>query len=404
MRQHALPGDRSRWPFAAAFSDGVRDGDLVFTGGQAALSPAGEVRHPGDLAAQTAAALDHLDTVLAGLGADAADVVKFVVFYRQGGETDEAALLARIRARCPGPTPPALAAVPLPSLGLAGLEVVIEAIAMRNASGERLPRTAFAPPDHWDWPFSHGLRCGEMIFVGTQMPLDRDGALRVPGQAAGQAEINIENLRRVLAGFGARLDDVCRINTFYLGHGTAKDWAEAGRIRGHAFTWPGPVGTGVPVPALLPEGLTQRQEAFAMLGADGKPLPRTALCPEGHWDWPVPVNFQQVVRVGRLIYVGGQISARGKAEVVHPGDLEAQTHEIMRNIEATLTAVGARMADIVKLNAFYRGGDDGSGLCTTLKACETWFDGPAPAMTAVPLAKLGVEALETEIEAYALAD
>lgn len=404
MRQHSLPADHWRWPIEVGHSPGVRDGEMVFVGGQADLSSSGEVRHAGDPAAQTTAALVHMAAVLGDLDADVSDVVKLVVFYRDRGEADEASLLAAIRARFADEPPPALAAVPLPSLGLPGLEVVIEAIAMRGVAGERLLRTTFNPDGHWDWPFSHGLRCGDLVFVGTQMPLDRSGGMRGPGDPVAQAQINIENLARVLAGFGAEPDDVCRINTYYLGHGTAKDWAEAGRIRGHAFTWPGPVGTGVPVPALFPDGLTQRQEAFAMIGADGARLARTALRPEGHWDWPVPVNFQQIVRVGRMIFIGGQISARGIAEVVHPGDLSAQIDVCMRNIEATLKVVGVGMADIVKLNAFYKGGDNPDELYRTLSICDSWFEGPGPVITAVPLAKLGVEGLEVEIEGYAMAD
>jgi enamine deaminase RidA (YjgF/YER057c/UK114 family) len=392
-----------RWPVDTGHSPWVRDGDMVFVGGLADLSRYGEIRHGSDLPTQTQVALDHMETVLADLGADCADVVKLVVFYRDGGGADEAALLAAIRARFPDDAPPALAAVPLPSLGLPGLDVVIEAIAMRGAGGERLARTVANPQGHWAWPFSHGLRCGELVFVGTQMPLDRDGALRMPGDAVAQARINIENLQTVLAGLGAGLDDVCRINTFYLGHGTARDWSEAGRIRGQAFAWPGPVGTGVPVPALFPDGLTQRQEAYAMIGADGHRLARTALRPEGHWDWPVPVNFQQVVKVGRLIFVGGQVSARGTAEVVHPGDLAAQVRECMDLIEVTLRAVGAELADVVKVNAFYAAGGGPEQLRQTLSICDGYFDRPGPAITAVPLAKLGIEDLVVEIEAYAMA-
>ena len=404
MRRHALQAGHWRWPIEVGNSQGVRDGEMVFVGGQADLSPSGEVGHAGDLCAQTTAALDHMAAVLVELDADVNDVVKLVVFYRDRGDADEAGLLAAIRARFPDALPPALAAVPLPSLGLPGLEVVIEAIAMRGTSGDRLLRTASNPEGHWDWPFSHGLRCGELVFVGTQMPLDRTGGMCDPGDPVAQAQINIENLGGVLAGFGAEPDDVCRINTYYLGHGTAKDWAEAGRIRGHAFTWPGPVGTGVPVPALFPDGLTQRQEAFAMIGADGVRLARTALRPEGHWDWPVPVNFQQIVRVGRMIFIGGQISAAGIAEVVHPGDLSTQIHECLGNIEATLKAVGAGMADIVKLNVFYKGGDDPDELYRTLSICDSWFEGPGPVITTVPLAKLGIEGLEVEIEGYVMAD
>ena len=78
----------------------------------------------------------------------------------------------------------------------------------------------------------------------------------------------------VLSSFGAELDDIARINTFYVGHGTAGDWARAAAVRGKAFTEPGPCAAGIPVPTLLRDGLTIRQDAIAMLGTDGRRLPR----------------------------------------------------------------------------------------------------------------------------------
>jgi enamine deaminase RidA (YjgF/YER057c/UK114 family) len=219
-----------------------------------------------------------------------------------------------------------------------------------------------------------------------------------------QARINIENLDSVLAELGAARADVCRVNTFYLGYGTATDWARAGAIRGNAFAWPGPVGTGVPVSALFPKGVTQRQEAVAMLGLDGSRLPRVALRPEGHWDWPIPVNFQQVVKVGRMVFVGGQVSAKGTGDVLYPNDLEAQTHEVMRDIERSLEVVGAKLDDVVKLNTFYKGGADLDYPRRCAAIHSSYFRDPGPTTTGVPLPKIAIEGLELEIEAYAMVD
>ena len=403
-RKYVWPDDHWAWQIPVTHKHGLRDGEMIFVGGEVDMGKACEIRHPGDLVGQTEGVLDNIAIILAECGADFDDIVKLVVYYETNGEVDETALLEQIARRFSTKDLPAVAAVPLPVLAWPDLKVEIEAIAMRSPDGGRMSRTVSNPPGHWPWPFSHGVRCGEYIFVGTQMPLDPNGQVRAAGDLVAQAELNIENLDAVLAGFGAKREDVCRINTFYLGQGTAEDWKRAGEIRGNAFQWPGPVGTGVPVPAFYPTGITQRQEAVAMLAADGSRLPRIALRPDGHWDWPSAVNFQQVVKVGRMIFVGGQVSAQGKGEVKFPDDLEAQTHEVMRNIEVCLQAVGARLDDIVKMNTFFKGGADFDHPIRYFRIRSGYFSDPGPTTTGVPLEKIAIEGLELEIEAYALVD
>jgi enamine deaminase RidA (YjgF/YER057c/UK114 family) len=282
--------------------------------------------------------------------------------------------------------------------------VEIEVIAMRGVDGARLARRAHNPPGHWAWPFSHGLQCRDLVFVGLQMPLEKNGRVLAPNDSVEQARLNIENMRRVLAGFGAELDDMCRINTFYLGHGTAEDWAQAGTIRGNAFRWPGPVATGVPVPHQLPHGNTLRQHGIAAWGWDGTRPVRRALRPKGHWDWPNPVNFQQGVKVGPIIFVGGQVSADAKATIIHPGDVVAQTKLVMEFIQRTLAEYGAGMDDVVKINCFYKGGADEATLHRNFAVRSACFTEPGPATTGVPLETLGLGAggMEIEIEALAM--
>ena len=86
-----------------------------------------------------------------------------------------------------------------------------------------------------------------------------------------------------------------------------------------------------------------------MVGVNGIRLPREAIRPEGHWDWPSPVNFQQGVKVGHMVFVGGQVSAEGKAKILHAKDLEKQTEISMHNIRTVLECYGAKMDNIVKI-------------------------------------------------------
>jgi enamine deaminase RidA (YjgF/YER057c/UK114 family) len=403
-RKYVWPEGHWNWPIPVTHKHGLRCGEMLFVGGQIDVTPAGEVLHKGDLAAQTQAAVDHIETVLGALGADLDDVVKLVMFYENGGAVDERVALETLASRFPGPVPPAVMPVPLPNLAYPEMVVEIEAIAMRAPDGARMARTAANPEGHWDWPFSHAVRCGEMIFVGAQQPLDGDDNLLAAGDPVEQARINIENLRRVLAEFGAGLDDVCRLNTFYTGHGTAADWAKAADVRGHAFTWPGPVGTGVPLPTFFPAGMTQRQEAWAMLGTGGEHLEREAVCPDGHWDWPIQVNFQQGVKVGKMVFVGGQVCQDHKGKVLHARNMVRQTIVTMENIRRVLAYYGLDMDDLVKVNTFYKGGASYEKLHENLSVRSESFSDPGPTTTGIPLVDLAIEGLEIEVEGLAITE
>ena len=126
------------------------------------------------------------------------------------------------------------------------------------------------PEGHWDWPiklpYKHGVKRGNMIFVGGQVALDAAGNVLHPGDIVAQTRLAMENIMAVLAGFGATLDDVVKVNIFYVGTGTKADWEVAARIRASYFEEPGPAATGIPVPFLAYEGMMTEIEVIAMVG------------------------------------------------------------------------------------------------------------------------------------------
>jgi enamine deaminase RidA (YjgF/YER057c/UK114 family) len=117
------------------------------------------------------------------------------------------------------------------------------------------------PEGHWDWPiklpYKHGVKAGNMIFVGGQVALDEQGNVLHPGDIVRQTEIAMENIRRVLAEFGATLDDVVK--------GTKEEWEVAAKIRASYFKEPGPAATGIPLPTLAYEGMMTEIEVIAMV-------------------------------------------------------------------------------------------------------------------------------------------
>ncbi|MBU2664759.1 RidA family protein [Actinoplanes bogorensis] len=73
------------WTWSAGL--GYHQGELVsgpartlFCAGQTAMSPDGEPRHPGDLAAQLALSLDNLEAVLGAAGMKLTDLVRLNVY------------------------------------------------------------------------------------------------------------------------------------------------------------------------------------------------------------------------------------------------------------------------------------------------------------------------------------
>jgi enamine deaminase RidA (YjgF/YER057c/UK114 family) len=58
------------------------------------------------------------------------------------------------------------------------------------------------------------------------------------------------------------------------------------------------------------------------------------------------------VKVGNQIFVSGMLAWDTERRIVGVGDVKAQTRKALENIEATLKAAGATLANIVKIN-FY---------------------------------------------------
>lgn len=402
---HVSPRAHWNWRIPITHRHGTRHDRLMFVGGQVDLDELGEVRHPGDLAAQTDACMRHVAAVVESLGGRAEDIVKLNVFYVNGTLADEEALLRRIRKHVRGAIPPVISLVTLPRMPYAGLMITVDAVAIDNRDGA-MPRKAGHPPSHWPWPegaeFSHGIRCGELLFVSAQCARDASGRIRHEGDIAAQAQLTIDNIGKVLASMDADLDDVVKLNTWFVGFGTDEDWRRAARVRSEAFRYPGPGATGVPAPEPYPDGGLIRQDCWAMRGLDGKPLPRSLSWPKGHWDWPMRVTFQQGVKVGNLIFLGGQYACDVKGLAQRPGEREAQAKITMDFIASILAGFGATTDDLAMTKCFYASDGTPEALHANLAVRSGYFSGAAGPTTNVPLKTMGLEGLMLEIEGIAI--
>lgn len=71
--------------------------------------------------------------------------------------------------------------------------------------------------------------------------------------------------------------------------------------------------------------------------------------------------FSQVIMThgsGKTIYIGGQNSVNANREIVGKGNIQAQTEQIMQNIQIALSDCNATFDNLVKLNIYIVQGQD----------------------------------------------
>ncbi|MFT5503181.1 MAG: enamine deaminase RidA (YjgF/YER057c/UK114 family) [Gammaproteobacteria bacterium] len=406
QKQHSWPEGHWNWPIKVTHKHGVRCGDMVWIGGQVNLSPDGVVLNPDDLAAQTAAVVQNISTVLKDFGTSLTELVYLNAFYVNNGSISENDFLGMIASSLPQGTRTTITPVPVPYLAYERMLVEIEAYVMCANGGETLPRQ-YAPETALDSrpdKFCTALKCGKMIFTSAQSAIDSSGHLQGKGSIVEQSKFLAENLRSSLNHFGADFDDVVKTNRWYCGGDDIDDFEPAALDFAANFTEPGPAATGIPLPRHAdPEELI-RVALIAMIGENGERLPRRHAWPDSLWDWHVHLPYKHGLKCDNMIFLGGQVSLNKKGQAVHPNDLTAQTHQAMTHIKSILNELGADYQDVCKVMTLYQGGCGAEALNSNLPIRSSYFECPGPATTGIPLPVLAYESMCIEIDIYAMAE
>lgn len=115
------------------------------------------------------------------------------------------------------------------------------------------------------WPYSHGVKVGNLLFIAGQVALDSELRLIGAGDVEAQARQVWTNIKMVVEAAGGKVTDVVRVTTFVLDinsfeaiHKVRKEFFPDGRY---------PTATGVQVVKLGLPGLLLETEAFAVIGA-----------------------------------------------------------------------------------------------------------------------------------------
>lgn len=108
--------------------------------------------------------------------------------------------------------------------------------------------------------------------------------------------------------------------------------------------------------------------------------------------------YSQAIRSGQFIYTSGQIALDPASGEMVGDDVQAQTQQVMRNMQAVLSSAGTSLANVVKTTVFLTRMSDFQAMNAVY---ATYFSEPAPARSTVAVAELPRKAL-VEIECVAL--
>ncbi|HCU81403.1 MAG TPA: reactive intermediate/imine deaminase [Chloroflexi bacterium] len=116
-------------------------------------------------------------------------------------------------------------------------------------------------------------------------------------------------------------------------------------------------------------------------------------------DAPAAIGpYSQAIKNGRLIFTAGQIAIDPKTGVLVPGNIEEQTHQVIRNIEAILMAIDVDLEAVVKTTVFMT---NFSNFTRMNKVYEQYFANNPPARSALEVSALPLSA-QIEIECIAM--
>jgi 2-iminobutanoate/2-iminopropanoate deaminase len=107
--------------------------------------------------------------------------------------------------------------------------------------------------------------------------------------------------------------------------------------------------------------------------------------------------YSQAVRAGGFLFVSGQIPLDPDTGALVEGDVAVQTHRVLRNLAAILTAAGSSLDRVVRATVYLA---DMSDFSAMNEVYGTYFIAPAPARSTIQAARLPKDA-RVEIDVIA---
>ena len=108
-------------------------------------------------------------------------------------------------------------------------------------------------------------------------------------------------------------------------------------------------------------------------------------------DAPKPAGqYSHAVRTGNTLYLSGQVALDPVSWTIVEGGIEAQTRQVMKNLETVLTAAGLGFKNVVKSYVYV---DDIANMPTVNVIYAEAFPTDPPARTSIQVAALPLGAM-----------
>ena len=108
--------------------------------------------------------------------------------------------------------------------------------------------------------------------------------------------------------------------------------------------------------------------------------------------------YSQAIRLGNLVFTSGQIALDPATGKLVEGDVVAQTHQVMKNLQSVLAAASTDLSQVIKTTVFLQNMGDFPVFNSTY---AQYFPDTPPARSTVEVVKLPLNGL-VEIECIAL--
>ncbi len=112
-------------------------------------------------------------------------------------------------------------------------------------------------------PYSPALKCGELLIISGQVPIDAEGKTVGAGDPEKQWRQCLENIKKLVEAAGGTMNDIVFLG-YYLTD--MRNYINYGEIRRQYFKPPYPTGTAIGVTGLAQEDWLIEIEAIAYLG------------------------------------------------------------------------------------------------------------------------------------------
>lgn len=114
---------------------------------------------------------------------------------------------------------------------------------------------------------------------------------------------------------------------------------------------------------------------------------------------PAPIGpYSQAVMAGNTLYVSGQIPLDQATGQLVQGDIQAETHQVMKNLQYILEEAGMSFSNVVKCSIFVK---DLGNFGAINEAYGSYFSANAPARETVEVSRLPKE-VNVEISCIAV--